>query len=165
MDLTERTVKKNTVYRGKIISLRVDDALLPDGNPCRRELVEHPGGASVLYVEEGKVLLVKQYRYAYGKVLREIPQGGNQFLVRANLGRVEPYLKERTFRLERLQFGREYPVGELWRVEVKHNLVGQYGAVQQGAYRLYGVGNRCRKGGQRDDNLLFVMHLPAPLCV
>ena len=75
MDLTERTVKKNTVYRGKIISLRVDDALLPDGNPCRRELVEHPGGASVLYVEEGKVLLVKQYRYAYGEETLEIPAG------------------------------------------------------------------------------------------
>lgn len=75
MDLTEKTVKKNYVYRGKIISVRCDDALRPDGTPCRRETIEHPGGAGVLYVEDGKVLLVKQYRYPYGEVLFEIPAG------------------------------------------------------------------------------------------
>ena len=64
MDMTERTVGKNYLYRGKILSLRCDDALLPDGTPCKREIVEHSGGAGVLCVREGKVLLVKQYRYA-----------------------------------------------------------------------------------------------------
>ena len=62
MNLTEKTVRKNVVFAGKIIRVRCDDALLPDGKPCRREVVEHPGGASVLYVREGKVLLVRQFR-------------------------------------------------------------------------------------------------------
>lgn len=75
MDLTEKTVKKNVIYRGKIVNLRVDDALLPDGRPCMREVVEHPGGAAVLYAEAGKVLLVRQFRYAYGEELWEIPAG------------------------------------------------------------------------------------------
>ena len=75
MNLTEKTVKQNTLYRGKIINLRCDDAQLPDGKMCKRELVEHPGGACVLYVREGKVLLVRQYRYAYGQELLEIPAG------------------------------------------------------------------------------------------
>ncbi len=75
MDMTERTVGKNYLYRGKILSLRCDDALLPDGTPCKREIVEHSGGAGVLCVREGKVLLVKQYRYAYGEELYEIPAG------------------------------------------------------------------------------------------
>ncbi len=75
MDMTEKTVQKNYVYEGKILKLRSDDALLPDGTPCKREIVEHSGGACVLYVEDGKVLLVKQYRYAYGEEVYEIPAG------------------------------------------------------------------------------------------
>lgn len=75
MDLTEKTVQKHYVYEGKIISVRCDEALRPDGKPCKRELIEHPGGACVLYVENGRMLLVKQFRYAYGEVLYEIPAG------------------------------------------------------------------------------------------
>jgi len=75
MQLTEKTVNKNYIYRGKIVNLRVDDAQLPDGKPCKREVIEHPGGASVLYVEDGKVLLVKQFRYCYGEETFEIPAG------------------------------------------------------------------------------------------
>ncbi|MBE7077761.1 MAG: NUDIX hydrolase [Clostridiales bacterium] len=75
MDYVEKTVKKNYIYKGKILTLRKDDAVLPDGNPCVREIIEHSGGACVLYVEEGKVLLVRQYRYAYGESLYEIPAG------------------------------------------------------------------------------------------
>lgn len=75
MNLTEKTIKKNVVYRGKIINVRCDDAQLPDGKPCKREMVEHPGGACVLYVRDGKILLVRQFRYVYGEELLEIPAG------------------------------------------------------------------------------------------
>lgn len=75
MDLTEKTVRKNYIYRGKIINLRCDDAELPSGAPCKREIVEHPGGAAVLCVLDGKVALVRQYRYAYGEAILEIPAG------------------------------------------------------------------------------------------
>ncbi len=75
MDYIEKTTRKRYLYRGKILSLRCDDAALPDGKPCKREIVEHSGGACVLYITEGKVLLVRQYRYAYGESLYEIPAG------------------------------------------------------------------------------------------
>jgi ADP-ribose pyrophosphatase len=75
MDYIEQTVKKNYIYQGKILNLRRDDAELPDGRPCVREIVEHSGGACVLYIKENKVLLVRQYRYAYGESLYEIPAG------------------------------------------------------------------------------------------
>ncbi len=75
MELAERTVRKNYIYRGKILNLRCDDAQLPDGRPCRREIVEHTGGAAVLCVRDGKVALVKQFRYAYGEEIYEIPAG------------------------------------------------------------------------------------------
>lgn len=75
MNYEEKTVRRNYIYRGKIVNLRCDDALLPDGRPCTREVVEHPGGAAVLCVREGKVLLVRQFRYSYGEELLEIPAG------------------------------------------------------------------------------------------
>ncbi len=75
MDYVEKTVKKNYIYKGKILTVRKDDALLPNGEPCIREIIEHSGGACVLYVEDGKILLVRQYRYAYGESVYEIPAG------------------------------------------------------------------------------------------
>lgn len=75
MRLEEKTVRKNYIYQGKIVNLRCDDAELPDGKPCKREIVEHPGGACVLCVEDGNVVLVRQFRYAYGEELLEIPAG------------------------------------------------------------------------------------------
>lgn len=75
MEYIEKTVKKNYVYKGKILTLRADDALLPDGKPCIREVIEHSGGACVLYAEEGKILFVRQFRYAYGESLYELPAG------------------------------------------------------------------------------------------
>ena len=75
MEYTEKTVKKNYIYKGKILNLRCDDAQLFNGEPCKREIIEHSGGACVLCVEKGKVLLVRQYRYAYGESVYEIPAG------------------------------------------------------------------------------------------
>lgn len=75
MDYIEKTVKANYIFKGKILTLRCDDAELPDGKPCTREFVEHGGGACVLYVNEGKVLLVRQYRYPYAESIYEIPAG------------------------------------------------------------------------------------------
>lgn len=75
MEYIEKTLKKNYIYKGKILTLRKDDAILPDGNPCIREIIEHSGGACALYVEDNKALFVRQYRYAYGESIYEIPAG------------------------------------------------------------------------------------------
>ncbi len=75
MDHRETTLKRNVIFTGKIITVRKDDALLPNGRPCTREVVEHPGGASVVLVLSGRIALVRQFRYAYGEELLEIPAG------------------------------------------------------------------------------------------
>lgn len=75
MDYAEKTVKKNYIYQGKILTLRKDDAILPDGSPCIREIIEHSGGACALYIENGAILFVKQYRYAYSESVLELPAG------------------------------------------------------------------------------------------
>lgn len=75
MNLTETTIKKEYLYQGKIVSLRCDEVRLPDGKHAMREILEHPGGACVICVRDGKVALVRQFRYAYGEELLEIPAG------------------------------------------------------------------------------------------
>lgn len=75
MKLSERKIGGQTVYDGKILRLEVDEVELPDGKTSKRECVRHGGGACVLYVKEGKILLVKQFRYLYGKEIYEIPAG------------------------------------------------------------------------------------------
>ena len=76
MDLTERTVSSREIYAGKIVRLRVDEVSLPNGETARREIVDHPGGVAILALDaDGRVPLVRQYRYAFGRVLTEIPAG------------------------------------------------------------------------------------------
>ena len=75
MKFSEKTLNKEYVYKGKILNLRRDDVLLPNGEKAVREVVEHSGGSSVLCVMDGKILLVKQFRYPFGKEIWEIPAG------------------------------------------------------------------------------------------
>lgn len=76
MELTEKTLQKNYIYRGKIINVRRDDAILPNGGRCIREIVEHPGGVTLAALNEKQELIfVDQFRYAYMDVLLELPAG------------------------------------------------------------------------------------------
>ena len=75
MDMTEKTLASREVYRGRIIRVREDTVLLPNGKEGRREVVEHPGGVGILALDGDDVLLVRQYRYAFSRVLTEIPAG------------------------------------------------------------------------------------------
>lgn len=76
MITTEKQKDSTHVYRGRIINLRLDTAVLPDGKTAQREVIEHPGGVGVLPIDEkGNVLLVKQFRYPYMRETLEIPAG------------------------------------------------------------------------------------------
>ena len=64
------------MYKGKIISLRRDKALLPNGNTATREVVEHNGGVCVAALTDNdEVLFVRQFRYPYMEIIPEIPAG------------------------------------------------------------------------------------------
>ena len=76
MELNEKTLTKEYMYRGKVVNMRRDKAELPDGQIVDREVVEHPGGVAIaLEGDDGKFFLVKQWRYAQEKVLMEFPAG------------------------------------------------------------------------------------------
>ena len=75
-DLTEVTLRRKDVYDGKILKVHVDDVRLPNGQEAVREVVDHVDGAAVLAMDEAnRVLVVRQYRYVFGKVLAELPAG------------------------------------------------------------------------------------------
>lgn len=76
MNLTEKTLNENYIYKGKIINLRVDEAELPDGNIAKREIVEHNGGVCVAAItDNNEILMVRQFRYPYKEIILEIPAG------------------------------------------------------------------------------------------
>ena len=76
MKLEETTLSQTTAFHGALLHLRVDEARLPDGTTARREVVEHSGGVGILpLTDDGRVLLVRQFRYPYGQILTEIPAG------------------------------------------------------------------------------------------
>ena len=74
MKKIEKTIKSNVVYDGKILRLN-NDEVLANGKKVTREIVHHNGGVCILAVVGGKIPMVKQYRYAYGEELLELPAG------------------------------------------------------------------------------------------
>ncbi|MDR3593023.1 MAG: NUDIX hydrolase [Negativicutes bacterium] len=74
--LTETKVESQKIFSGKILNVRLDRVLLPNGQESTREVVDHPGAVAVVPVtDDGRVILVKQYRYPVEEILLEIPAG------------------------------------------------------------------------------------------
>lgn len=76
MEKYER-LERNLVYEGSIINMYKDTIQIPNGNIAYWDFIGHNGAAAVLPVnEEGKILLVKQWRNALDRFTYEIPAGG-----------------------------------------------------------------------------------------
>ena len=72
----EKTVNSKRVYEGRMISLRVDTVELPEKKYSTREIVEHPGAAVVVPItDDGKVIMVRQFRKPVEEFLLEVPAG------------------------------------------------------------------------------------------
>jgi len=63
------------IYKGRVIDLRVDEIQNENGSTGYREVVSHPGGAAVVAVKDGKIILVTQYRYPLSTTIYELPAG------------------------------------------------------------------------------------------
>ena len=76
MDCFEKKIDGELKYKGVIVNVRLDRAELCDGSVVRREVVEHPGGATILPVDdEGYCYCVRQFRYPFGRQMLEAPAG------------------------------------------------------------------------------------------
>lgn len=76
MNLEEKKLSSREIFEGKVMRVTVDTVALPNGKEATRELVHHRGAVCVLpLTDDGEVICVRQYRYAHGEVLLEIPAG------------------------------------------------------------------------------------------
>ena len=76
MDLTEKPISSELIYRGKILDLYRDGVELPNGGSGVREYIRHVGAVCVVPVtDDGRVVVEKQFRYPFRAVLTEIPAG------------------------------------------------------------------------------------------
>ena len=74
--LKEKTIEAKTVYEGTILTLKRDKIFLPNGNTSTREWIKHPGAVCcVPILPNGKIVLIRQYRYAVKEEMIEIPAG------------------------------------------------------------------------------------------
>lgn len=72
----EKTLSSENLFEGRIFRVTRSKVLLEDGKTSHREIVCHPGGAAILPMTgQGEVYLVRQFRYAFGRELLEIPAG------------------------------------------------------------------------------------------
>lgn len=71
-----RVLSSKTIYNGRVLRLKLDHVIEPDGVRAKRELVCHPGSVVVLpHLPDGRVLLVRQFRYPARRSLWELAAG------------------------------------------------------------------------------------------
>ena len=74
--LRETQVRGETVWQGHFLDVRRDTVALPDGALATREYIVHPGAVMVVpLLDDGRLLMERQYRYPIGRVMLEFPAG------------------------------------------------------------------------------------------
>ena len=75
-NLFEKQLSSTNVFKGRLLDVYSDDIELPNGHKSKREYIKHVGAACVVAVDsDGNIIIEKQFRYPFGKVLTEIPAG------------------------------------------------------------------------------------------
>ena len=75
MDKKEITIHSEQIYKGHVVSLKKDTVLCPNGEQSLREIITHRGGVGILIKVDDKFIIEKQFRYALGKEIYELPAG------------------------------------------------------------------------------------------
>jgi ADP-ribose pyrophosphatase len=74
--LKETLVSSEELFKGKFLHAKRDTVRLPDGKHATREYVVHPGAVVVVpLLDDGQVVLERQFRYPIGQVMIELPAG------------------------------------------------------------------------------------------
>ena len=74
--LFERHVAGEQVFQGKFLDVRYDTVELPDGLRATREYIVHPGAVMIVpLLDDGRLVMERQYRYPVQRVLLEFPAG------------------------------------------------------------------------------------------
>ncbi|MDR1708777.1 MAG: NUDIX hydrolase [Candidatus Accumulibacter sp.] len=102
--LEETAIESSTVFRGRLLEVRLDRVRLPDGGETTREYIKHQGAVVIIPVlDDGQLVFERQFRYPIGRVMIEFPAG-----------KIDPgELIENTARRELLE--ETGLIAELWR--------------------------------------------------
>jgi ADP-ribose pyrophosphatase len=74
--LVEHRLDGGTAYQGSFLNVQQDRVRLPDGSTAQREYIRHPGAVMVVpLLDDGRLLMERQYRHPMGRVLLEFPAG------------------------------------------------------------------------------------------
>lgn len=74
--LRETRVRGEQVYRGHFLDVRHDVVALPDGRQASREYIVHPGAVMIVpLLDDGRLVMERQYRYPLARVMLEFPAG------------------------------------------------------------------------------------------
>lgn len=96
-DLIEKKIASKPVYDGRLLHVKCDTVELPNGEQTTREWIKHPGAAAVLpLLDDGNIILVRQYRYPVQQVTLEIPAGKLDVAGEEPLGCAKRELQEET---------------------------------------------------------------------
>ncbi len=111
MEYKETTQSSELMFDGKVVRVRRDVALLYNGKPAMREVVEHPGGVCIAAVDgEKNVWLVDQFRYPFMKTLAELPAGKLERGEDPDLAAARELREETGFTADRIErVGEIYP--------------------------------------------------------
>ena len=75
-NLVEKQISREDIYSGAVLRVVKDEVLLPNGSPSIREICLHNGAVCIIPIlDDGTVLMERQYRYAHSRVFYEIPAG------------------------------------------------------------------------------------------
>lgn len=74
--LTEQTTQREQLLQGRFLQVLRDTVRLPDGGSDTREYIVHPGAVMVVpMLDDGRLVLERQYRHPMGRVMVEFPAG------------------------------------------------------------------------------------------
>ncbi|MCE2657723.1 MAG: NUDIX hydrolase [Rubrivivax sp.] len=74
--LTEHFIRREERLSGSYLHVVRDTVTLPDSSTATREFIVHPGAVAVIpLMDDGRVVMVRQYRHPVGQVLLELPAG------------------------------------------------------------------------------------------
>ena len=96
-NLEEKQISREEIFLGEVLHLVRDEVLLPSGDVSKREICLHIGAAAIIPVlHDGRVIMERQFRYAHGREMLEIPAGKLNFPNEDPLEAAKRELREET---------------------------------------------------------------------